>query len=224
YRQLADHDRLQLVDLTAYEAQIAGLPDEVPHQTARNQNIRGLKAYNPPRIARRPEAAVTASTQPGAWLEFLNRGSTGSLHTTSWETVVTEVAAGSGFYSPHQFDHYREFKLQPAAGFALPVVRIPEPGLVTCAGGGYIASGPAAPEKMPQVFLPDDGRLLTTEGAGEVQTPVRTNQPLQVGDPVFFRHAKAGELCEHFQQLWLIRGGQIVGCANTYRGDGQCFL
>ena len=224
YRQLAQHDRLQLVGLMAYEAQIAGVPDNAPHQTARNQIIRGLKAYSLPRIARRREAAVTALTQAGARLEFVNGGGTGSLQTTSREAVITEVAAGSGFFAPHQFDHYQAFRLQPAAGFALPVVRIPEPGLVTCAGGGYIASGPAAPEKMPQVFLPDDGRLLATEGAGEVQTPVRTSQPLQVGDPVFFRHAKAGELCEHFQQLWLIRGGQIIGSASTYRGDGQCFL
>ena len=47
---------------------------------------------------------------------------------------------------------------------------------------------------------------------------------LGVGDPVFFRHAKAGELAEHFARYALVRGDRLEGHAATYRGDGYCFL
>jgi D-serine deaminase-like pyridoxal phosphate-dependent protein len=64
------------------------------------------------------------------------------------------------------------------------------------------------------------------EGAGEVQTPVRYrgSEKLAIGDPIFLRHAKAGELCERFAQLLLVQGGVVVETAPTYRGDGQNFL
>ena len=46
---------------------------------------------------------------------------------------------------------------------------------------------------------------------------------MNLGDPLFFRHAKAGELCERFTQLYLVSDGQIVDVATTYRGEGLCF-
>ena len=48
------------------------------------------------------------------------------------------------------------------------------------------------------------------EGAGEVQTPVigAAAASLRVGDRVYLRHAKAGELCERFDGLYLVRGGR----------------
>ena len=57
--------------------------------------------------------------------------------------AVTEVTAGSGFYAPALFDHYSRFSLTPAAGFALPIVRKPEPRVATALGGGYLACAPA---------------------------------------------------------------------------------
>jgi D-serine deaminase-like pyridoxal phosphate-dependent protein len=47
---------------------------------------------------------------------------------------------------------------------------------------------------------------------------------LNVGDPVIFRHAKAGELCERFSELLLIRGNTIEARVPTYRGQGCCFV
>jgi D-serine deaminase-like pyridoxal phosphate-dependent protein len=69
-------------------------------------------------------------------------------------------------------------------------------------------------------------KLLNQEGAGEVQTPVSlpAGTRLSIGDPVFFRHAKAGELAERFSHFLLLRAGTVEQRAPTYRGDGQCFL
>jgi D-serine deaminase-like pyridoxal phosphate-dependent protein len=59
-----------------------------------------------------------------------------------------------------------------------------------------------------------------------VQTPLRgaAARTLRVGDRVWLRHAKAGELCERFDRLHLLRGARLVGTAATYRGQGQAFL
>ncbi len=93
-------------------------------------------------------------------------------------------------------------------------------------GGGYIASGPAGADRLPRPHLPAGLRLDRQEGAGEVQTPLlgAPAARLRVGDRVWFRHAKAGELCEHFTALHLLAGERIVEELPTYRGEGQCFL
>jgi D-serine deaminase-like pyridoxal phosphate-dependent protein len=59
-----------------------------------------------------------------------------------------------------------------------------------------------------------------------VQTPVlgAAARDLRVGDRVYFRHAKAGELCERFASLYLISGDRIVDEVPTYRGEGRTFL
>ena len=215
------HDALRLDGIMGYEAQLAGLGDNVPGQFFKNRVIRLLqhRALSKVRALR---AAVVAAI--GAEnLRFVNAGGTGSLETSSQESVVTEVTAGSAFYAPALFDGYSHFRHQPAAGFALDITRRPEPDIYTCYGGGYVASGAAGKAKLPAPYLPEGAELLPNEGAGEVQTPViyRGAQALQIGDPIFFRHAKAGELCEHFNQLYLIRDGQVVDCVPTYRGDGM---
>jgi len=110
--------------------------------------------------------------------------------------------------------------------FALPVVRRPGPGVVTVLGGGYLASGPGNPSRVPSPYLPAGLRLDKEEGAGEVQTPLlgAAADELQIGDRVWMRHTKAGELCERFNELHLIDGEAIVATVPTYRGEGQSFL
>jgi D-serine deaminase-like pyridoxal phosphate-dependent protein len=159
-------------------------------------------------------------------IELVNGGGTGSLHTTAAEGAVTELTAGSGFYAPTLFDRYADFTLTPAAMFALPVVRRPAPGVVTALGGGYHASGPAGADRLPQPYLPPGLRLDPLEGAGEVQTPLagEAADGLRLGQRVYMRHAKAGELCERFDSLYLVRGGEIVDQVPTYRGEDRCFL
>lgn len=214
--------------LMGYEAQVAGLAERSPALgRAEQAAVARLKGAALPRIAR-ARAEVVAAVQDvlGAPLRFVNGGGTGSLESTSREHAVTEVTAGSGLFAPGLFDHYDAFQHPPAAGFAVPVVRHPAPGVVTCLGGGYVASGPVGPDKAPVVWGPPGATLMAREGVGEVQTPVRLppGTRLALGDPVLLRHAKAGELCERFTHLLAVRGEQVVDRLPTYRGEGACFL
>ncbi|MEO5745523.1 MAG: amino acid deaminase/aldolase, partial [Terracoccus sp.] len=147
------------------------------------------------------------------------------LEVTGRDPSLTELAAGSGLYAPTLFDGYDGLDLVPAAFFATPVVRRPAEGVVTTYGGGYVASGPPG---WSRVATPVDGQglaLTKTEGTGEVQTPLRgrAGDQLSLGDRVWFRHAKAGELAERFIEFALLCGDEVVGAAATYRGEGQCF-
>jgi D-serine deaminase-like pyridoxal phosphate-dependent protein len=162
----------------------------------------------------------------GHTVRVLNGGGTGSLRWASEEDALTEVTAGSGYVDSQLFSYYRDLDLEPAAYFALQVVRRPHAGMVTCHGGGYVASGEAGPDRLPRPALPEGAALLKLEGAGEVQTPVvlPPGVDVAVGDPLFFRHAKAGELAEHFNEYLLVKGDRVVERAPTYRGLGHCFL
>ncbi|HXP37504.1 MAG TPA: amino acid deaminase/aldolase, partial [Solirubrobacteraceae bacterium] len=159
-------------------------------------------------------------------LELVNGGGTGSLELTAREDAVSELTAGSGLYAPTLFDAYRAFTPRPAALFALPVVRRPGRGVVTALGGGYLASGPADAARLPRPYLPAGLTLDAQEGAGEVQTPLLGSPAdgLALGDRVYMRHAKAGELCERFASVHVIAGEEIVEELPTYRGEGRCFL
>lgn len=230
-REIVARKRLRLVGVMAYESQIAGIGDAPPNRRLRGVAIRALQQRSARELAVRRAAVVAAvqsvlqasSSQP---LEFVNGGGTGSLERTSAEHAVTEIAAGSGLYGPALFDAYRTFQPEPAALFALPVVRKPSAGVATVLGGGYLASGPADAARLPIPLLPAGLALDKQEGAGEVQTPLIgvAARELRVGDRVWFRHAKAGELCERFNVLHLIEGERIVEQVPTYRGEGKCFL
>jgi D-serine deaminase-like pyridoxal phosphate-dependent protein len=217
---------VHLAGLMGYEAQIAGIGDNVPGAWIKNHVIRLLKHISIREVTERRAAIVELVKTCGGTLRFVNGGGTGSLATTREEPTVTEITVGSGFYSPALFDLYQDFRYQPAAGFAIEIVRIPGPGRYTCLGGGYIASGAVGPEKLPKPYLPPGTTLEPLEGAGEVQTPIRYSGsiPLKQGDPIFLRHSKAGELCERFTHLHLIADGAIVAEVPTYRGAGQCFI
>jgi D-serine deaminase-like pyridoxal phosphate-dependent protein len=218
-------DKLELVALMAYEGQIAGVGDEPPKQRIRASKIRWMQKKSVAEIGER-RAEVVEKVRQVADIRIVNGGGTGSLETTSAEPAVTELAAGSGFYAPSQFDHYSRFTLTPAAAYAIPVVRRPGPGVVTALGGGYPSSGAAGPDRLPVPWLPEGLTLDREEGAGEVQTPLlgAAADDLAIGDNVYMRHNKAGELCERFDILFLLEGGEIVDEVPTYRGEGQTFL
>ncbi len=224
-QEIAARPAVKLVGLMAYEAQIAGLGDEPPGRPLRALAIQALQARSRRELAQR-RAEIVAAVREVAALQFVNGGGTGSLSATASEPAITELGAGSGLYGPTLFDAYRAFRPRPAAMFALPVVRKPAAGIATALGGGYLASGPADSARLPRPHLPRGLRLDGMEGAGEVQTPLLGSAAagLRIGDRVWFRHAKAGELCERFNTLLAIEADSVVDELPTYRGEGRCFL
>ncbi len=221
-RRVRAMPRLRLSGVMGYEAQIAGLPDRGGSLPA--PVVRAMKARFRAEVARRRAAIARALREAGFAVDLFNGGGTGSIASSAREAVLTEVTAGSGFVGGHLFDGYDEVSVAPALYFALQVVRRPSPAVVTCLGGGYVASGAAGKSRLPVPALPEGLSLLEHEGAGEVQTPLAGRSDLAVGDPVFLRHAKSGELAEHFHEYLLVRGDRVVGRARTYRGMGECFL
>jgi len=228
-RAIAARPGFRLVGLMSYEAQIAGLGDAPPGRPARSLLLRGMQAASGAELRRRRRAAVAAVTEvvraAGGRLEFVNGGGTGSVERTGREPWVTEIAAGSGLFGPTLFDAYRAFSPLPAAMFAVAVVRRPGPGMVTVFAGGWPASGPPGVDRVPTPVFPPGLQLIGTESAGEVQTPLvgPAADALQIGDRVWFRHAKAGELCERVDVLHLVDAGPAAVHAPTYRGESRTF-
>jgi D-serine deaminase-like pyridoxal phosphate-dependent protein len=228
-RYLHAQQGARFAGLMGYEAQVAGLGDDSPFAPALNPVKRMLKHFSAPELASRRVAMVDALRAAQLPPALVNGGGSGSLDTTTAETGVTEVTAGSAFFKPHLFDYFSNphmRALEPACFFALEVTREPAPNMLTCLGGGYVASGSAGADKLPLPWLPRGLELLSEEGAGEVQTPLRGRGigALSIGDPVVFRHAKAGELAERFNHYLLLEGGVVVDRVPTYRGEGQCFF
>jgi D-serine deaminase-like pyridoxal phosphate-dependent protein len=224
-RAIVARPGLRLAGLLAYEAQIAGVGDSPAGRPLYAMGVRCMQHLSGAELAAR-RAAIVAAVRAVAPLEFINGGGTGSLEKTSAEPAVTEIGAGSGLYHPTLFDAYRGSRGEPAAFFVLPVVRRPGPGVVTALGGGYVASGPAHRSRLPSPYLPAGLRLDRQEGAGEVQTPLLgpAAARLRIGDRVWMRHAKAGELCERFAELHLIEENAVVATVPTYRGEGMTFV
>jgi D-serine deaminase-like pyridoxal phosphate-dependent protein len=226
-RAVVADDAFELVGVMFYEAQIAGLPDTSPA-------MRWVKRRSAAELAERRGAVVDAVKQV-APLRLVNSGGTGSVEISSADRAVTEVTAGSGLYGPALFDKYDIFQPEHAVAYALGVVRRPTARIATTFGGGYVASGPAKKSRLPLPSWPLGLKLLGTEGAGEVQTPVRGENArgLKIGDRVWMRYAKAGEMLERFDRLYAIDGdrgggvGKVSGTELTellsYRGEGKNF-
>lgn len=221
-RAIADRPGFRLVGLMMYEAQIAGQGDAAGRGDA---VVRWMQRRSAAELRDR-RAAVVAALHDIAPLEFVNGGGTGSLEVTASDLSVTELTAGSGLLAGHLFDGYRAFDPAPAAAFALEVVRKPSPDVATVLGGGWIASGPPVESRQPRAVWPQGLRTAAREGAGEVQTPLRGDaaRGLSIGDRVWFRHAKSGELAERVDRYHVIEGGELVGTLPTYRGEGKAFL
>ncbi|MFD8894882.1 alanine racemase [Streptomyces sp. NPDC059566] len=216
----------RVVGLMAYEGHVAGVGDALAGRPLRSRAIRLMQGAARRELAARRAEVVRAVRAVVPDLEFVNGGGTGSVQQTAAEDAVTEIAAGSGLYVPRLFDNYTSFSGRPAALFAQPVVRRPGVGVVTVLGGGYPASGAAGPDRLPVPYLPQGLRYDAQEGAGEVQTPLLGSpaDDLLIGDRVWFRHAKAGELCERFDTLHLVEGDRVADSVPTYRGEGRTFL
>lgn len=223
-REIDRRPGFRLVGAMTYEGQVAGLQDTVPTARARSAVLRRVKALSVTQLGvRRRQVADALATV--ADLEFWNGGGSGSVESTASDPVVTEIAAGSGLLVPTLFDHYRSFDPRPASYFGLPVTRKPTPDMATVHGGGLIASGPIGPDRLPTPWAPSGLHLTGLEGAGEVQTPLTgpAAARLQVGDLVWFRHGKSGEVFEHATTVHLLAGDAFESSVPSYRGCGQQF-
>lgn len=224
--QVADLARgrgLLVRGLMFYEAQVAGLGEG----GLKGPVIRLIKRTSMAELATRRQAVIDAVSAGASEPLLVNGGGSGSVAETAAAPGVTEVTAGSGLFVPGLFDHYSTFTPRPAAFFGLDVVRRPGPGYATAFGGGYIASGPTGPDRAP---VPLAGKYVGTEGAGEVQTPLRFphGREPRIGDRVWLRHAKAGELMEHFTHVHLVEnvggeGDSDLTTVTTYRGEAFPF-
>ncbi|MFB7710888.1 amino acid deaminase/aldolase [Streptomyces sp. NPDC056105] len=225
-RSVARRPGVRLVGLMAYEGHVAGVGDAVAGRPVRSRAIRLMQTAARKELAVRRAEVVRAVRTVAPDLEFVNGGGTGSVQHTAAERAVTEIAAGSGLYVPRLFDNYTSFTGRPSALFAQPVVRRPGVGVVTVLGGGYPASGAPGADRLPVPYLPEGLRYDPQEGPGEVQTPLlgAPADDLLIGDKVWFRHAKAGELCERFDVLRLVEGDAVTASVPTYRGEGYTFL
>jgi D-serine deaminase-like pyridoxal phosphate-dependent protein len=206
-----------LVGVMFYDAQIAGLPDS-------SRAVRLVKRRSAAELLERRGAVVRAVGEHGE-LEIVNAGGTGSLEVTGKDPAITELTAGSGLFSPVLFDGYDAFESRPAAYFVLSVVRKPAKDIATLFAGGYIASGPTNKNRQPLPTWPPGLSPIGTEGAGEVQSPVkgRAARDLSIGDRVVMRYAKAGEMCERFDSVAVVDASGAVDVVPTYRGEGKNF-
>lgn len=222
-KQLSSLSNIKVSACMAYDAQIAGVTDAA-NTFLKDRLVRSLKKHSLPKITSLRKQVVNFLREKFE-IEVVNAGGTGSMHLLSDADDITEITVGSAFYAPALFSQYESLQLQPAAGFALRVTRKFAEDVVVCHGGGYIASGAPGKDRLPQFLEPNTYAYSSLEGAGEVQTPIIVNgRTHSIGDTIYFRHAKAGELCERFNELHGIRQGEYVGAFNTYRGDGKCFL
>jgi D-serine deaminase-like pyridoxal phosphate-dependent protein len=217
---------LQIHGLMAYEAQVAGLGDRNPFKRLINPIASLIRHLSLARVAKLRADIARAMREKGYPVAVVNGGGTGSLNYALEEDALTEVTIGSGLLCSHLFDYYSNIQFEPACFFALQVARASDPGYLTCLGGGYIASGEPGWDRVPVPYLPQGLKLVSTEGCGEVQTPLRVPSSLKIalGNPVLFRHAKAGELAERFNEYLLVSKGSVVARVPTYRGLKLQFL
>ena len=223
--QLTTLLNIKLTACMAYDAQIAGVTDATnTFFGMKDRLVRLLKKHSLGGITTLRQQAVDYLRERFE-IEIVNAGGTGSMHLLREADDISEITVGSAFYAPSLFSNYQALQLQPAAGFALHVTRKFAHNVIVCHGGGYIASGVPGNDRLPQFLEPDVYAYSSLEGAGEVQTPIIVKErEHEIGDTIYFRHAKAGELCERFNELHTVRDGAYAGAFNTYRGDGKCFL
>ncbi|MFT4201754.1 alanine racemase [Gordonia sp. (in: high G+C Gram-positive bacteria)] len=229
-REITRRPGFALVGVMSYEAQVAGVANDAEGSALRNRAIGVVQSRSMAELVERRGKAVRAIGEY-ADLEFVNAGGTGSLEATAADRSVTDIAAGSGFFGGHLFDGYAHFRPAPAMGFGLDVVRRPTRDIVTTLGGGWIASGPPGPDRLPRPVWPRGLSYVGTEAAGEVQTPLRgaAARRMEIGDRVWFRHTKSGEPAEHANEVAIIDreadgGPRVIDVVPTYRGEGKCFL
>lgn len=204
-----------------YKGQFGGPEDAVPGWFFRNTLVHSLKGASIREFLSRSEARAVALRKKGFSVDTEYGGGSGSLEYTLGDPAITEITVGSAFYALSLFRHYRSEDYVPSLFFALQVSRIPGPGFICCSGGGYVTSGPPGPSRLPVPVYPAGLRYVDLEGAGEVQTLLRSPVCLGIGYPVYFQHPRSGEPFERFPEIMLVRKEHRAEKASTFRASGE---
>ena len=191
--------RQRVVGVMFYEAQIAGLPDSSPA-------VRFVKCRSAAELAQRRGAVVEAVEKVV--------GRAGVRQLRRHRQPRGQLGRPRG----HRGDgRVRALRRRPCSTATAPSSRarrctsrcrwcgVRRRGSRRCSAAG--TSRPGRPASRGCRRRPRRGcALLGTEGAGEVQTPVRGPgaRGLAIGDRVWFRHAKAGELAERFDTIHVV--------------------
>jgi len=213
-----------------YEAQITVWDNNSPAGFLKDKAVSLMKRLSVPDVMRKRKEISEILKQKHIPCEFFNGGGSATLSSTINDSTVTEITIGSGILQSHTFDYQKTLYAKPAFFFALCVTRIPARGMATCQSGGFIASGSLSEASNPLVILPSDATPTENEGFGEVQTPLHSpTHTLAIGDPVFCRPTKAGEIAERFNEYYVIEGKSGSKTRKnevwkTYRGFGHCFF
>ena len=212
----------------AYEGHIAGVGDDIPGKPLRSAAIRTMQSRSLDELRERLPGVIAAIRDAAdSELEWVNAGGTGSLTRSKDLGIATELTSGSGFYAPTLFDTYRSLDLTPAAFFCLPDRAPPTPRRRDRARRRLHRVGRARPRPpAPAVHAGRGSRSTPTRPRARSRRPLvgAAAKKLRVGDRVYMRHAKAGELCERFDSLYLVEGDSVADEVPTYRGEGLTFL
>ena len=224
--EIERRDGTRLVGAMAYEGHIAGVGDDVPGRPLRSAAIRFMQGRSEAELADRLPGVIAALREV-ADLEFVNCGGHGQPGAERETRGRHRADRRVRVLCPRAVRHLPLAGAQPR-GHVLPARDPPATGRGSrprSAGATSRRAHPGA-TACPVPYLPAGLRLDRDEGAGEVQTPLGGPgaERLRVGDRVYLRHAKAGELCERFDSLYLVEGGAIVDQVPTYRGAGHTFL
>ena len=93
--------------------------------------------------------------------------------------------------------------------------------MIVIVGFIFFAATGRGGEMAPQVDDADrpGQRREQQRGVAEQDVAIRPIERQRVE-----QHAKAGELCERFDSLHLVREGRIIDTVATYRGEGMNFM
>jgi hypothetical protein len=127
----------------------AGAPDRRPNDLLMNFVLPILKKLSWPHVVQRRKEISDYANKFN--IEFFNGGGTATIlktvctclkfsDTQRDDSACTEIAVGSGFLQSQVFDyHQTRVNTNCAFLFGLRVTRVPDPGIITCQSGGFIA-------------------------------------------------------------------------------------
>src|SRR5258708_34298103 len=97
---------IYLDGLMGYEAQVAGLGDNIPGRAAKNTIVRQLKKRSIHEGAERRATIVELVKSYGIPLRFVNGGATGSIASTRRGGGGNEITLAYTFFVPAPFHNY----------------------------------------------------------------------------------------------------------------------